>query len=110
MDPYLGPGTRVVIRKPWHIWRRLPRLCEEAASVSPAESYARVWRAKADVQRAAAGFKIRWYELELECGHIVERTAKSSSKLRGYARMHHLPPRDSILPGPKRVKCEHCER
>lgn len=55
-----------------------------------------------------ADFPIRWWRLTLECGHEVERTARSNCKRRGYARMHHPPPRDELLPAQKRARCEEC--
>jgi hypothetical protein len=58
------------------------------------------------------GIYTRWWDLVLECGHTVERTARyergASGGRRGFARMHHLPSADMMLPPPKRVRCEMC--
>ncbi len=58
------------------------------------------------------GIYSRWYDLTLECGHVVERTARyekgASGDNRGYARQHHQPPSNKMLPPPKRVRCEFC--
>lgn len=61
----------------------------------------------------ANGIYTRWYEMKLECGHEVERTARyrppeQGRARRGWARLHHLPDPDLALPPAKRVRCESC--
>lgn len=55
-----------------------------------------------------------WWELHLECGHHVERTARypkgASEGRRGWARLHHPPTGVDVLPAPKRARCEYCGR
>lgn len=59
-----------------------------------------------------APFKFRYWELELECGHLVERRAKNKPRkgttLRGFAAMHAGRSASEVLPAPKRVRCEMC--
>lgn len=54
----------------------------------------------------------RWYELELDCGHTVERTCRyergASGSRRGWSRLHHPPPLSKVLDPPKRARCERC--
>lgn len=60
-----------------------------------------------------AGFRARWWELDLECGHYEERSAryeKGAAGGRGYAALHHPAPADKMLPPPKRVRCHACGR
>ena len=58
-------------------------------------------------------FRARWWELTLECGHQVERSArytKGAAGGRGFAALHHPAPHDAMLPAPKRVRCTQCPR
>lgn len=61
-------------------------------------------------------FAVRWWELQLECGHIVERAARSvrgaSRGKRGFMLMHHPVPDspENFQPAPARVRCDVCGR
>lgn len=58
-----------------------------------------------------APFKFHWWELRLECGHVVERRcrwAKVDRPNRGWAAQHHAPSLDRLLDAPARVRCEEC--
>lgn len=61
-------------------------------------------------------FKYRWWELHLECGHVVERRmrylppADGSAPPRGYGALHHGVSADRVPPAPERVRCEVCSR
>lgn len=63
-----------------------------------------------------ASFKYHWWELELACGHTVERRIRwkprSDGKrpARGWSALHHPPGLDRLPDPPKRAKCEFCER
>jgi hypothetical protein len=53
----------------------------------------------------------RWRELDLECGHRVERTVRYGPHQDGYAPQRGGTQHrsyDDILPAPKRVRCEKC--
>lgn len=55
--------------------------------------------------------RTHWYELTLECGHIVERNVKYKPRSDGRAvRSGGWQPRHSedALPPPKRARCDHC--
>ena len=60
------------------------------------------------------GLRSRWWELELECGHVTERSARypkgASGGRRGHARHHHPPPSNLMLPAPTKVRCAACGR
>jgi hypothetical protein len=76
------------------------------------------WRkvAKAERREGAwsmviSGCKGRWYELTLECGHVVERGARyNPTGPRGWGSMHHPPPLSHMLPPPRRVRCTRCAK
>lgn len=59
-------------------------------------------------------FRARWWELELECGHVVERQRRFRDppgySAQGFARMHHPPPDkpEYEKPHPKRCRCRFC--
>lgn len=61
-----------------------------------------------------ASFHYHWWELELECGHTVERRcryAKDPTRAharRGYAAQHHGPSLSRLLDAPKRAACHEC--
>lgn len=58
-----------------------------------------------------ADFKFYWWELELECEHVVERRCRyKPGGDRGWGRLHHGRSTTDILPAPKRVKCELCKQ
>lgn len=54
----------------------------------------------------------RWWDLRLDCGHLVERTARAkpgaAGGRSGFALMNHPVSDDELLPPPKRVRCEDC--
>jgi hypothetical protein len=55
--------------------------------------------------------RARWYVLDLECGHAVERTAKyrplpAEQRQRGGTQHRHG---GDVLPPPRRVRCERCQ-
>ncbi len=52
--------------------------------------------------------RVRWYELRLDCGHVVERNARYNPHPSGQ-RQRARRDRDA-LPAPKRVRCEMCPR
>lgn len=57
--------------------------------------------------------KGRWWSLDLECGHHVERSARyehQGGQNRGWAALWHPPGRDKMLPAPKLVRCSSCGR
>lgn len=52
--------------------------------------------------------RTRWYDLTLECGHIVERTPEYEDRdpsLKGQPRNWH-----QALPPPERARCDFCPR
>lgn len=50
--------------------------------------------------------RTRWWEMTLECGHIVERTVKYDPKReRPFRRARSL---GDVLPPPTRARCEQC--
>lgn len=58
-------------------------------------------------------FKSHFWELDLECGHFVERRIRwlpqeGSMRARGYAAMHRSPSMNRLPPAPKRARCEKC--
>jgi len=60
-----------------------------------------------------ASFGMRWWDIELECGHHVERRVRFPKqtgihKRRGFAVLWHPRGRDEALPAPKRCRCERC--
>lgn len=58
-------------------------------------------------------FRARWWELDLECGHYVERSAryeKGAAGGRGFAALHHPAPLNKVLDPPERVRCRACQR
>ena len=63
-------------------------------------------------QSIFASFTIRWWDLQLECGHSVERRMRFPKQvgraIRGYAIMHHPRKHGEELPPPGRVRCEFC--
>lgn len=53
----------------------------------------------------------RWWELTLECGHTVERSARYEKGAAGGRGFHaHPAPPDKMLPPPKRARCDQCAR
>lgn len=64
----------------------------------------------------AGWLKHHWWELELDCGHQVERRIRylppvdGSRPRRGWAAQHHGPSVSRIPPPPKRARCEWCGR
>jgi hypothetical protein len=55
--------------------------------------------------------RTRWWELDLACGHTVERTVRYRPRANPGARsrggtQHRSA--DAVLPAPKRVRCEFC--
>lgn len=58
--------------------------------------------------------KSRVWDLELECGHEVERRCSYQPRgdgrreLRGWAAIFHPKPASLVLPAPRRVRCETC--
>lgn len=62
---------------------------------------------------AFAPFKHHWWELDLECDHVVERRIAwlpVPNPRRGYAAQHHPPSLDRLPPPPKSARCEECLR
>lgn len=58
-------------------------------------------------------FKTHWWELDLECGHTVERSIrwkKIPNPPRGYAAQHNPPGLDRLPDPPKSARCEMCSR
>lgn len=53
-----------------------------------------------------------WWELTLECGHVVERRVRFPKQVgharRGFAVLHRPRSIGEALPAPKRVRCEWC--
>jgi hypothetical protein len=57
-------------------------------------------------------FHSRYWELTLECGHIVERRTyhtKSSTPLRGWEKCWKTRSLKDVVPPPKYVLCEECK-
>lgn len=59
-------------------------------------------------------FSIQWWDLELECGHTVERNVRYKPQKgrvrRGWSLIHHpRRPSDALGP-PKRVRCDRCPK
>jgi hypothetical protein len=55
--------------------------------------------------------RTRWWELDLDCGHKVERTVRYRPRQPPYARQRGGTQHRSasaVLPAPKRVRCEFC--
>jgi hypothetical protein len=48
----------------------------------------------------------RWYDLDLECGHAVQRTARYRHMDEAWRRKRSAA---DVLPAPGRVRCEHCQ-
>ena len=64
-----------------------------------------------------ANFKSHYWDLELECGHTVERSIRylpvppGEHVPRGWSALHHPPPLTRIPDlAPARARCEHCGR
>lgn len=58
-----------------------------------------------------AQFKFHWWELELECGHVVERRIrwrKIDNPPRGFAAQHHSPSLTRLPDRPRGARCEFC--
>lgn len=58
-----------------------------------------------------APFKYHWWELDLECGHTVERRiryVKIDDPRRGYAAQHRGPGINRVPAPPKRARCHEC--
>lgn len=54
----------------------------------------------------------RWYDLDLECGHAVQRTARyrhMDDRQRQDEAWRRKRSAADVLPAPKRVRCEHCQ-
>jgi hypothetical protein len=49
--------------------------------------------------------RTRWYELTLECGHVVERTMKYKPRTGRKANGWHPRSIDDALPPPRRAQC-----
>jgi len=59
------------------------------------------------------GMQTQWWEIELECGHHIERPLrfpKQKRYRRGFAALWHPRQRSEALPAPKRCRCEYCGR
>ena len=64
-----------------------------------------------------ADFKYYFWELTLECGHVVHRRVRYKpeaqpikwKRRRGFAAMHHPPSRDRIPPIQRHAFCEECK-
>lgn len=52
--------------------------------------------------------RTRWWELELECGHVVERTVRYSPAKNPKRGGTQHRSRSDVLPHPKKVRCEYC--
>ena len=52
--------------------------------------------------------RTRWWELTLECGHVVERTVSYDPNTR--PAMKHARNKGDVLPAPKRARCYECSR
>jgi len=57
--------------------------------------------------------RTRWWELDLECGHRVERTARYRPRDDGWptqrgGTQHRSA--DAVLPAPAKVRCEFCRQ
>lgn len=55
---------------------------------------------------------MRWWDLTLDCGHVVERPVRFPPQegvwRRGFAAQHHPRPKSEALPAPTRVRCRLC--
>lgn len=60
------------------------------------------------------GFKMHWWQLELECGHTVDRRIKWKpvpNPRRGWAAQWRGPSLDRLPDNePRRARCEYCAR
>lgn len=61
----------------------------------------------------SAPLTIRWWALELECGHVVERPVRyqkqdPATARRGWSILYRPQPVERALPAPKKVRCERC--
>jgi hypothetical protein len=62
-----------------------------------------------------APFKYHWWELDLDCGHTMEKRIRwlppldGSRPSRGYAAQHRGVSLTRLPPEPKRAKCDVCE-
>lgn len=62
-------------------------------------------------QTILANFHVHWWELDLDCGHTVERSCryqKADNPRRGWAALHHPPSLALLLDAPKRARCGDC--
>jgi hypothetical protein len=58
-----------------------------------------------------SGRKYHWWELTLDCGHVVERRirwTKIDNPRRGWAAQYAPPSLDRLPPEPKHARCELC--
>lgn len=56
-------------------------------------------------------FHFHWWELDLACGHTVERRVRwkpTANPRRGWAALHQTPSLDRLPDPPKRARCETC--
>lgn len=57
------------------------------------------------------GFRGRWWELALECGHEEERPCRyQPGGERGWGRLWHGRPLSEVLDPPKKVRCYECSK
>lgn len=59
----------------------------------------------------APSFKYHWWQLQLECGHTVERRIRwlsVANPRRGWAALHRGPSLTRLPPDPKHAQCEVC--
>lgn len=57
------------------------------------------------------GMKFHWWELHLECGHVVERRIRwtpVANPNRGWAAQHHGVSLTRLPAAPTRARCEFC--
>lgn len=65
------------------------------------------------VSSILSDFKSHMWELELECGHVVDRRIrwlpqKGKRRKRGWSAMHNAPSLDRLPPEPKHARCDEC--
>ena len=58
-------------------------------------------------------FSTSWWELRLECGHLVERRIRwlperNGPTIRGFGNLHRPPSRTRLPKAPTRARCEEC--
>ena len=76
------------------------------------------WRTVTDCRLRGGGsifaaFKFHWWEIDLDCGHTIERRIRwlpIPDAPRGFAAMHRGVPIDRLPPKPRHARCNYCPK